>query len=90
MPHASAASSRECPSSTSAIASIRRAALASPLRAAACRSAAADNSHRMISTAMSASRTERRGKRITAAASAESHASQRPMRLVLLLRLSLS
>ena len=51
MPQASAASVRERPSSTSAIASIRRAASASRLRAASRRSSADDNSVRVTSTA---------------------------------------
>ncbi len=55
MPQAAAATSRDCPSSTRAIANIRRAALASRLRAAWRRNSAADRSRRVISTAISAS-----------------------------------
>src|SRR5829696_6609701 len=55
MPQLSAASSRDRPSKTSAIASIRRAALASRVRAAARRKSPADRSRRVIATAMSAS-----------------------------------
>src|SRR3712207_2215252 len=55
MPQLSAASSRDRPSKTSAIASIRRAALASCVRAASRRKSPADRSRRVIATAMSAS-----------------------------------
>src|SRR5215208_2440623 len=55
MPQLSAASSRDRPSKTSAIASIRRAALASRVRAASRRKSPADRSRRVIATAMSAS-----------------------------------
>jgi hypothetical protein len=60
MPQASAAASRECPSSARAIASIRRAAFASRLRAASRRNSAADRSCRVIATAIPASRMKRR------------------------------
>src|SRR3954471_20920175 len=52
MPAARAASSREAPSSTSAGASIRRAALASRHRAASRRSSTAPGSFRVIATVM--------------------------------------
>src|SRR4051812_7478444 len=52
MPAARAASSREAPSSTSARASIRRAALASRHRAASRRSSTAPGSFRVIATVM--------------------------------------
>src|SRR3954454_2213774 len=52
MPAARAASSREAPSSTSAKASIRRAALASRHRAASRRSSTAPGSFRVIATVM--------------------------------------
>src|SRR4051794_29001022 len=55
MPQLAAASSRDRPSKTSAIASIRRAALASRVRAASRRKSPADRSRRVIATAMSAS-----------------------------------
>src|SRR5918995_7065430 len=55
MPQLPAASSRDRPSKTSAIASIRRAALASRVRAASRRKSPADRSRRVIATAMSAS-----------------------------------
>src|SRR5215207_8538995 len=55
MPQLAAASSRDRPSKTSAIASIRRAASASRVRAASRRKSPADRSRRVIATAMSAS-----------------------------------
>src|SRR5215216_3409888 len=64
MPHWAAASPRGRPSSTSAIASIRRAAFASRVRAAFRRRSAADRSVRVIATAIPASRIHVREKRI--------------------------
>src|SRR5215217_7166872 len=64
MPHWAAASPRGRPSSTSAIASIRRAAFASRVRAAFRRRSAADSSVRVIATAIPASRIHVREKRI--------------------------
>src|ERR687898_3457586 len=64
MPHWAAASPRGRPSSTSAIASIRRAAFASRVRAASRRRSAADRSVRVIATAIPASRIHVREKRI--------------------------
>jgi hypothetical protein len=64
MPHWAAASPRGRPSSTSAIASIRRAVFASRVRAASRRRSAADSSVRVIATAIPASRIQVREKRI--------------------------
>ena len=55
MPQHSAASSRDCPSKTHAIASIRRAALASRVRPASRRKSPTDTSCRVTATAMIAS-----------------------------------
>ena len=82
MPQLVAASVREWPSSTSAIASIRRAAFASRVRAACRRRSAAVNSARVIANDMPSSRSTRREKRIMPAAAAESQASQRSRPLV--------
>jgi hypothetical protein len=77
-----AALGRRRPSSTSAIASIRRAVFASRVRAACRRKAAADGSVRVIATAILASRITIRDKRIIPTAHAGSQASQRSGPLV--------
>src|SRR5215204_3232886 len=59
MPDAAAAAAREVPSSTSAIAKVRRTARASFIRAALVRSSAADRSVRVIATAAMANSVNR-------------------------------
>jgi hypothetical protein len=83
MPHWAAASPRGRPSSTNAIASIRRDAFASRVRAASRRKSAADNSVRVIATAaIPASRIGIREKRIIPAATDQSQASHQSGPLV--------
>ena len=73
MAQASAAASRDQPSSNSAIASIRRAAFASCVRAAASRRSAADTSKRVIATVIAVPLRSTRGRRITPRRAAPIH-----------------
>ena len=76
MPHVAAAVSREHPSNANASARIRRAALASRLRPASCRSSSADKSRRVIATAIPASPNQHQEQQITSPQITGSHQSR--------------